>query len=106
MIQMPFIFLRFLAVVITRKSVTTLLLMGYLLSFSLFTAHVALADTRVKAKTLTAMQLAEQNLKKGNYDVAIKFATIAIRLNPKESGLAYRIRGRHQRFYLCVATKS
>ena len=66
--------------------------MGCLLSFSLFTAHVALAETRVKAKALTAMQLAVQNLKKGNYDVAIKFATSVIRLNPKELG-AYRIRG-------------
>lgn len=100
---MLFIFLRFLAVVITRKSVTTLLLMGYLLSFSLFTAHVALAETRVKAKTLTAMQLAEQNLKKGNYDVAIKFATEAIRLNPgcldtyRTRGIAHARKGEYQR---------
>lgn len=101
MIQMLFIFLRLSAVAITRKPVTILILMGYLLSFSLFTAHVALAETRVKAKRLTAMQLAEQNLKKGNYDVAIKFATTAIRLNPKELGV-YRIRGlahAHKRNY-------
>ena len=92
MIQTFFIFLRPLSAVVTRKLVTTLILMGYLLSFSLFTIHVALAETRVKAKALTAMQLAVQNLKKDNYDVAIKFATTAIRLNPKELG-AYRIRG-------------
>jgi len=66
--------------------------MGCLLSFGLFTAHVALAETRVKVKTLTAMQLAAQNLKKGNYDVAITFATKAIRLNPGSLGI-YRLRG-------------
>jgi tetratricopeptide (TPR) repeat protein len=92
MIQVLFIFLRLSVVVITRKFVTTLMLMGYLLSFSLFTMHVALAETRVKVKALSAMQLAVQNLKKDNYDVAIKFATAAIRLNPKELE-AYRIRG-------------
>jgi tetratricopeptide (TPR) repeat protein len=92
MIQMLFIFLRLLTAVITRKPAAILLLMGYLLSFSLFTAHVALAETRVKAKSLTAMQLAEQNLKKRNYDVAIKFATGAIQLNTEYFD-AYRIRG-------------
>jgi len=101
MIQTLFIFLRPLSAVITRKPATILMLVGYLFSFSLFTIHVALAETRVKAKALTAMQLAVQNLKKGNYDVAIKFATSVIRLNPKELG-AYRIRGlahAHKRNY-------
>lgn len=101
MIQTIFIFLRLSAVVITRKSVTTLLLMGCLLCFGLFTVQAVSAETRVKAKTLTAMQLAVQNLKKRNYDVAIKYATVAIRLNPKELG-AYRIRGlahAHKRNY-------
>ena len=82
MIQVLFIFLRFLATVITRKPVTILILVGCLLSFGFFTAHIALAETRVKTRPRTAMQLASQNLKKGNYDVAIKFATTAIRLNP------------------------
>ena len=101
MIQVLFIFLRFLATVITRKPVTILILVGCLLGFGFFTAHIALAETRVKTRPLTAMQLASQNLKKGNYDVAIKFATTAIRLNPKELG-AYRIRGlahAHKRNY-------
>jgi tetratricopeptide (TPR) repeat protein len=92
MIQVLFIFLRLSVVVITRKFVTTLMLMGYLLSFGLFATHFALAETRVKTRPHTAMKLASQNLKKDNYDVAIKFATAAIRLNPKELG-AYRIRG-------------
>lgn len=92
MIQVLFIFLRFLATVITRKPVTILILVGCLLSFGFFTAHIALAETRVKTRPRTAMQLASQNLKKGNYDVAIKFATTAIRLNPGYLD-AYRTRG-------------
>lgn len=86
-----FIFLRFLSTIITRKPVAILLLIGYLFSFGLLTVHIALAETRIK-RLHTVMQLASQNLKKRNYDVALKFATAAIRLNPKELG-AYRIRG-------------
>ena len=91
MIQTLFIFLRFLPAVITRKPAAILLLLGYLISFGLLTVHAS-AETRVNAKALSAMQLASQNLKKDNYDVAIKFATTAIRLNPKELD-AYFIRG-------------
>ena len=92
MIQMFFIFLRLLFMVITRKPVTILILIGYLLSFSLFAVHAALAETRVKTRPRTAMQIASQNLKKGNLDVAIKFATEAIRLNPGRLDI-YRLRG-------------
>lgn len=92
MIQMLFIFLRLLTAVITRKPAAILLLMGYLLSFVLLTAHAVSAETKVNARVRTAMQLASQNFKKGNYDIAIKFATTAIRLSPGDLN-AYRIRG-------------
>ena len=92
MIQMLFIFLRLLTAVITRKPAAILLLMGYLLSFVLFTVHAVSAETKVNARVRTAMQLASQNFKKGNYDIAIKFATTAIRLSPGYLD-AYRARG-------------
>ena len=88
MIQTIFIFLLFLAAVIKRKPAIILMLMGYLFSFGLLTVHAASAET--KAQRL--VQIASQNLKKGNYEVALKFATAAIRLNPKEFG-AYLVRG-------------
>ncbi|MCD4713263.1 MAG: tetratricopeptide repeat protein [Clostridiales bacterium] len=98
MIQAFFIFLRFLAVVMTRKPVAILLLllllllMGYFLSFGLLTVQAASAETRTKARARTAMKLATQNFKKGNYDVAIKYTTTAIRLSPEYLD-AYRFRG-------------
>ncbi len=92
MIQVLFIFLRFLTAVITRKPAAILLLIGYLFSFGLLTVQAASAETRTKARVRTAMQLASQNFGKGNYDVAIKFATIAIRLSRGDLN-AYRIRG-------------
>ena len=89
---MLFIFLRLLTAVITRKPAAILLLMAYLLSFSLLTVHAVSAETKVNARVRTAMQLASQNFKKGNYDIAIKFATTAIRLSPGYLD-AYRARG-------------
>lgn len=88
MIQTIFIFLLFLAAVIKRKPAIILMLMGYLFSFGLLTVHAASVQT--KAQRL--VQIASQNMKKGNYDIALKFATAAIRLNPKEFG-AYLVRG-------------
>jgi len=58
MIQVLFIFLRFLTAVITRKPAAILLLIGYLFSFGLLTVQAASADTKVKARVRTAMQLA------------------------------------------------
>ena len=57
MIQVLFIFLRFLATVITQKLVAILILIGYFFGFGLFAAHVALAETRVKTRPQTAMHL-------------------------------------------------
>jgi tetratricopeptide (TPR) repeat protein len=92
MIQALFIFLRLLTAVITRKPAAILMLMGYFLSFGLLTVQAVSAETRVKAKARTAMQFASQNFNKGNYVIAIKFATAAIRLSPGYLD-AYRTRG-------------
>jgi len=92
MLQTFFIFLRFLPLVVIRKPAAILMLIGYLLSFGILTVHVASAETRGKARVRKAMQLASQNFKKGNYDIAIKFATKAIRLSPGYLN-AYRARG-------------
>jgi tetratricopeptide (TPR) repeat protein len=92
MIQALFIFLRLLTAVITRKPAAILMLMGYFLSFGLLTVQAVSAETRTKTKARTATQLALQHFKKGNYDVAIKFATITIRLSRGDLN-AYRIRG-------------
>jgi len=93
MIQALFIFLRLLTAVITRKPIASLMLMGYFFSLGLFTVQPVSAEAKISAKASRAMQLSLQYRKKGNYDVAIKFATAAIQLSPGCLD-AYQIRGR------------